>query len=104
MVIEQVIREKIGFDGLLMSDDLAMGALSGPPAERARAAIDAGCDIALYCSGILEENEAVAAALGEMGDAASARLERALARIAERRDPVDYQALAAKRDLLLSYA
>ena len=104
IVIRDVIRGRIGYDGLLMSDDLAMGALTGPPGERARQAIEAGCDIALYCTGILEENEAVAAALGDISDAATARLEQAMARSRGRSDPGDHQALAAKRDALLRYA
>ncbi len=51
-IIEQVIRGRIGFEGVLVTDDLAMHALTGTPAERARAALEAGCDIALYCAGI----------------------------------------------------
>lgn len=104
IVIEKIIRGRIGFDGLLMSDDLAMGALSGTAGERARDAVAAGCDIALYCSGELAENEDVAAALGEIGEAASARLERAMARIKHAVGRDDFESLAAKRDALLSYA
>ncbi|MDE2239798.1 MAG: glycoside hydrolase family 3 protein, partial [Rhodospirillales bacterium] len=63
IVIQNIIREKIGFKGRLMSDDLAMHALSGSPAERARAALAAGCDIALYCPGDFEGNRAVLEAL-----------------------------------------
>ncbi|HET9427110.1 MAG TPA: beta-N-acetylhexosaminidase [Allosphingosinicella sp.] len=103
IVINDIIRGRIGFDGLLMSDDLVMGALTGPPGDRARRAIDAGCDIALYCSGILAENEEVAASLGEIGEASAIRLQRAMARTGRRGDPGDYERLAAKRDALLSY-
>ncbi|MBU6419475.1 MAG: beta-N-acetylhexosaminidase [Proteobacteria bacterium] len=63
IVIQKIIREKIGFKGRLMTDDLAMHALSGTPAERARAALAAGCDIALYCPGDFEGNRAVLEAL-----------------------------------------
>jgi beta-N-acetylhexosaminidase len=63
IVIQNIIRAKIGFKGRLMSDDLAMHALSGNPAERARAALAAGCDIALYCPGDFEGNRAVLEAL-----------------------------------------
>jgi beta-N-acetylhexosaminidase len=103
-IIAGVIRGEIGFEGLLMSDDLAMAALSGPVAERAQAAIAAGCDLALHCSGVAAENEAIAAALGGMDAAASARLERALARIAGKVSAQGHEELAAKRDALLAYA
>jgi beta-N-acetylhexosaminidase len=59
-IIRGVIRGDIGFDGLLMSDDLSMNALSGTLAERARAALDAGCDMILHCNGRMEEMTAVA--------------------------------------------
>jgi beta-N-acetylhexosaminidase len=58
-VIQEIIRGKIGFSGILVSDDLAMHALSGTPAERAKAALAAGCDIALYCPGDEAGNVAV---------------------------------------------
>jgi len=58
-VIQTIIRGKIGFSGTLVSDDLAMHALSGTPAERAQAALAAGCDIALYCPGDMAGNTAV---------------------------------------------
>ncbi len=58
-VIQTVIRRKIGFFGTLISDDLAMAALTGTPGERAAAALAAGCDIALYCPGNMEGNLSV---------------------------------------------
>ena len=103
-VIADVIRGRIGFEGLLMSDDIAMAALEGRLAERARAVIAAGCDVALHCSGKLADNEEIAGALGEMSEAASQRLERAMARIAGAASAPSYEALAAKRDGLLAYA
>jgi beta-N-acetylhexosaminidase len=60
-MVSQVIRGAIGFDGLLMSDDLSMGALSGSIGDRTCAALSAGCDIALHCNGHLDEMQAVAA-------------------------------------------
>ncbi len=75
-VIRDVIRGEIGFDGLLMSDDLNMKALKGSLAERCEKALAAGCDIVLHCSGILEEMEEVAAAAGTLSGRA---LERAIA-------------------------
>ena len=63
VVIRDLIRERIGFKGVLVSDDLAMGALSGTPVARVRRALDAGCDIALYCPGDLAGNRAILEAL-----------------------------------------
>ena len=71
-IISQVIRGFIGFDGLLMSDDLSMGALSGSLAERTRAALAAGCDMALHCNGNLAEMQAVADAAPELAGAVGA--------------------------------
>jgi beta-N-acetylhexosaminidase len=104
IIIDTVIRGRIGFDGLLMSDDIAMAALSGTLAARTRAVLDAGCDVALHCSGVLAESEDVAGAAGAMTDAARERLARAMARIGGEPRAHDAAALAAKRDALLSYA
>ncbi len=75
-IIGEVIRGEIGFDGLLMSDDVNMKALKGTLAERCERALAAGCDIVLHCSGVLEEMEEVAAAAGTLAGRA---LERAVA-------------------------
>jgi beta-N-acetylhexosaminidase len=75
-VIEDVIRGGIGFDGLLMSDDLGMKALAGSIAERAAAVIAAGSDVVLACNGGLEETEAVAAVVPLLSGRARARFER----------------------------
>lgn len=61
-VIDTIIRDEIGFAGVLLSDDLSMGALAGSLAERTRRAIDAGCDLVLHCTGVLPEMAEVAAA------------------------------------------
>ncbi|PXW70178.1 beta-N-acetylhexosaminidase [Loktanella sp. PT4BL] len=74
----EVIRKDIGFDGLLMTDDLSMEALSGTVAQRAAASIAAGCDIILHCNGKADEMAAVAQASGVMTDAAITRANRAL--------------------------
>ncbi len=79
MVIEQVIRGAIGFDGLLMSDDIGMGALTGPVAERSEAALAAGCDVVLHCNGDLDEMQAIANGVPRLDEAGEARLARALA-------------------------
>jgi beta-N-acetylhexosaminidase len=74
----QVIRQDIGFQGLLMTDDLNMQALSGTVADRAAKAIAAGCDIALHCKGTVAEFAATAASVGHMPPAAQARADAAL--------------------------
>lgn len=75
----RVIRQEIGFQGLLMTDDLNMQALSGSLGQRTRAAMDAGCDIALHCKGDMVEMQQVAAEAGVMGPEALARARAALA-------------------------
>ncbi|MBU6442654.1 MAG: beta-N-acetylhexosaminidase [Alphaproteobacteria bacterium] len=81
-VIRDVIRGEIGFDGLLLSDDLSMQALSGPLSVRARAAQFAGCDIVLHCNGSLEEMREVAVEAKPLEDAALKRAEAARAHLA----------------------
>ena len=73
-VIEEVIRGHIGFGGVLVSDDLSMKALEGGLGERARGALDAGCDLALHCTGVLDEMKAIAAAARPMSAAAARRI------------------------------
>lgn len=104
VVIGEVIRGRIGFDGLLMSDDLGMKALDGSFAGRAAGVIAAGCDIALHCSGDLAEMADVLGALDEIAPAARARLDRAMATIAEGARETDFAALVARRDALLALA
>lgn len=76
-VIAEVIRGAIGFDGVLLSDDIGMKALDGDFGFRARATLAAGCDVVLHCSGELPEMEGVAAACGLLSDAVLERLARA---------------------------
>ncbi|WP_374643922.1 beta-N-acetylhexosaminidase [Tabrizicola sp.] len=78
-VMIDLIRKEIGFQGLLMTDDLNMQALQGTLAERTARSIAAGCDIALHCKGDLAEMQAVAAAAGEMTDAATSRARAVIA-------------------------
>ncbi len=101
-IIRDMIRGRIGFGGVLASDDLAMHALAGSPAERATAALAAGCDIALYCPGDPEGNAAVLAACPALTDAAIARLAAGRALAASRRMPLDGPDLADERDGLLA--
>jgi beta-N-acetylhexosaminidase len=104
VVIDEIIRGRIGFDGLLMSDDLGMHALSGPFGERARGVTEAGCDVALHCSGDMAEMIDIASAVGAMGEKSLQRLAAAMATIDDGRPEQAYQDLAARRDALLSYA
>ncbi|QFU08186.1 Beta-hexosaminidase [Rhodobacteraceae bacterium THAF1] len=75
-----LIREEIGFDGLLMTDDISMEALGGSIPDRAAASIEAGCDVVLHCNGNRAEMEGCIDACGPMTDAAARRAEAALAR------------------------
>jgi beta-N-acetylhexosaminidase len=78
-IVRDVIRGSIGYQGLLMSDDISMGALSGSLGERTRAAISAGCDLVLHCNGDMDEMLAVAAAAPRLEGAAARRATAALA-------------------------
>jgi beta-N-acetylhexosaminidase len=102
-IIEQVIRGVIGFQGLLMSDDVSMNALAGSIAERTRAIFAAGCDMVLHCNGKLEEMREVAAETPELSGKALDRARRALA---SRRvpQPFDRGAARAELDALMSKA
>jgi len=100
VVIADVIRGAIGFDGWLMSDDLGMKALTGTMPERAAGVIAAGCDVALECSGDLATMTAVAGALPAMDEAATARLVRAMHGLDV--PAPDYAIAAEHRDALLA--
>ena len=95
-IIRQVIRGMIGFQGLLMSDDVSMNALAGSIAERTRAIIAAGCDMVLHCNGDLGEMRAVAAETPELSGRALERANRALA---SRRAPQAFDRVAARAEL-----
>ncbi len=101
-VIGDVIRERIGFGGVLVSDDLSMGAVSGAPGFSTRQALEAGCDLALHCSGAFEESRAVLAAAGEVSAAAAGRLTRARESAARARVTLDRAGLAAEQAALLA--
>ncbi|MEP6785582.1 MAG: glycoside hydrolase family 3 N-terminal domain-containing protein [Sphingomonadales bacterium] len=103
-IIHDVIRGRIGFDGLLMSDDLDMKALQGEVADRAAGCVAAGCDIALNCWARMDEMVAIAGALPEITDIGRTRLDRAMATIAPVDDFAALPALIAKRDELLALA
>jgi beta-N-acetylhexosaminidase len=99
-VIATIIRGRIGFDGVLVSDDLAMKALTGTPAALARQALAAGCDVACYCSGEFGPTADLLVQCPLLTDAASARLGAARAMAARRRLPLNGSALSAERDRL----
>ncbi len=95
-----LIRDLIGFDGLLMTDDITMNALSGSEADRAAAAIAAGCDLVLHCNGDIAAMEPVVAAAGPMTPDAQRRAAAALARRRDPQEDLDRLALMAEwRDL-----
>jgi beta-N-acetylhexosaminidase len=95
-MIERVIRGVIGFQGLLMSDDVSMNALAGSIAERTRAIFAAGCDIVLHCNGKLDEMRDVARQAPELSGKS---LERAKAALASRKAPLAFHRLAARAEL-----
>ncbi|WP_297773991.1 beta-N-acetylhexosaminidase [uncultured Roseovarius sp.] len=98
--ILEVIRGDIGFDGLIMTDDISMKALQGGLADLSRRALDAGCDVILHCNGALSERQSVAEAAGEMTEAAQIRAERVLT-WRKPPAPVDIPALSAQLDALM---
>jgi beta-N-acetylhexosaminidase len=95
-IIRQVIRGEIGFQGLLMSDDVSMNALAGSIAERTRAIVQAGCDMILHCNGKLDEMRDVARETPELTGEALQRASRALA---SRKPPEPLDRLAARAEL-----
>ena len=104
IVIERIIRERIGFDGFLMSDDSNMNALSGTQAERAAACVAAGCDVALPCNGVLADNIEIAKALPDLSVEGAERLGRGMALTFTPQDGMDFAAALDKRDTLLALA
>lgn len=95
-IIQDVIRGEIGFQGLLMSDDVSMNALSGSITERTRAIVAAGCDVVLHCNGKLDEMREVAAQTPLLADEALMRADHALA---SRKAPKPFEREAARAEL-----
>lgn len=93
IVIQTIIRDQIGFTGLLMSDDISMGALQTPMGARTASAISAGCDIVLHCNGLMDEMLAVAANVPTLAGDAESRAERALSCCPK---PDDFDSIAAR--------
>ena len=102
VVVQQIIRERIGFDGLLMTDDIDMKALSGTAGDKAAGAIAAGCDVVLDCWARMDEMRDIAARVGDISEESRARLDRAMATVAGVTPEGDMAALIAKRDALLA--
>lgn len=102
-VIERIIRGRIGFDGLLLTDDIDMEALDGSIPERSARAIAAGCDLVLNCWAKMDEMLGIAECLPDITGRAAERLDRALAGVGQAQD-VDKATLLATRDELLALA
>jgi len=96
--IQDVVRGAIGFDGLLMSDDLSMKALSGDFSQRARASLAAGCDVVLHCNGDMAEMQGVIAGTKMLAGRAAQRAKSALGRLARVREPFDLEEGRARFD------
>ena len=101
-VIADVIRRRIGFDGLLMTDDIDMKALSGSAGDKAAGAIAAGCDLVLDCWARMDEMVEIAGRLGEIAPRSRERLDRAMASVGAATG--DFAELIARRDALLAVA
>ncbi|HTM95413.1 MAG TPA: glycoside hydrolase family 3 N-terminal domain-containing protein, partial [Croceibacterium sp.] len=102
IVIDRIIRKRIGFSGLLLTDDIDMQALSGPVPERSAKALAAGCDLVLNCWAKMDDMIGIADTCPAMLPETAARLERALAVTGEASG--DREHLIAKRDSLLELA
>lgn len=103
-VIDEIVRGRIGFDGWLMSDDIGMEALKGGFGERALGVVEAGCDVALHCSGKMDEMVAIAAAVPEMSERSVERLNQAMLIAGSSSDGPPLEELVATRDRLLALA
>jgi beta-N-acetylhexosaminidase len=104
IIIDSVIRQRIGFHGLLLTDDLDMKALSGDVPSRAADAIAAGCDIALNCWAKMDDMVGIANALDPISDVSRARLDGAMDRISGAGDDRPFATLVDQRDALLALA
>ncbi|PTS90166.1 MULTISPECIES: beta-N-acetylhexosaminidase [unclassified Caulobacter] len=96
--IKKIIRESLGFDGLLMSDDLSMKALSGDFRQRARDSLSAGCDVVLHCNGDMAEMEAVMSGVGRMSKEARRRAQAVMSRLVRVVEPFDVDQARARFD------
>ena len=105
-VVSEIIRGSIGFDGLLLTDDIDMEALSGSMADRSEKSLAAGCDIILNCWAKMDDMNAIADRCGSLDDKGRARLDKAMASVVlgAGADRADHAELVAKRDALFAAA
>ncbi|HWU13458.1 MAG TPA: beta-N-acetylhexosaminidase [Caulobacter sp.] len=96
--IKKIIRESIGFDGLLMSDDLSMKALSGDFRQRAKDSLAAGCDVVLHCNGDMAEMKAVMSGVGKLSREARRRVQAVMGRLVKVPEPLDVAEARARFD------
>jgi beta-N-acetylhexosaminidase len=96
--IKKIIRESLGFDGLLMSDDLSMKALSGDFRQRARDSLAAGCDVVLHCNGDMAEMKAVMSGVGKLSREARRRVQAVMGRLVKVPEPLDVEQARARFD------
>lgn len=96
--IKQIIRGSLGFDGLLMSDDLSMKALSGDFKQRAKDSLAAGCDVVLHCNGDMDEMKAVMAGVGKLSKEARRRAQAVMGRLVKVVEPFDAAQARARFD------
>ena len=96
--IKKIIRESIGFDGLLMSDDLSMKALSGDFKQRAKDSLSAGCDVVLHCNGDMAEMKAVMSGVGKLSREARRRVQAVMGRLVKVPEPLDVAEARARFD------
>lgn len=104
IIVHDIIRKRIGFDGLLMTDDIDMKALCGTAGQKAAGALAAGVDVVLDCWARMDEMVDIASCIGDMPLASLGRLDRAMASVAGAAPQGDFAELAAKRDALLALA
>ncbi|HQR90505.1 MAG TPA: glycoside hydrolase family 3 N-terminal domain-containing protein, partial [Caulobacter sp.] len=97
-VIKKIIRESLGFDGLLMSDDLSMKALSGHFKQRAKDSLSAGCDVVLHCNGDMVEMKAVMSGVGGLSKEARRRSQAVMSRLVKVVEPFDVAEARARFD------
>jgi beta-N-acetylhexosaminidase len=102
-IIREIMRGELGYDGLIMTDDISMKALSGSFEDKAKAAIRAGVDVVLHCHGIMDEMVAVAGAVPEMSGQRGRRAAMALARIRHEPEPLDVDSTRAQLASALAF-
>ena len=100
-LIDEVIRDYIGFDGVLASDDISMKALQGSLAERSAASLEAGCDLVLHCNGKMEEMREALSGCRPLDEAARARIDRSFAALGLA-EPFDFDQGCARLDEILA--